>query len=94
MVIDGGRVLSPGCRLEGGGWGGGFLGVGFGGGGSCMEFVHSVSQVLYHVNSGVYYMQPCKCKTEGTFQIHFQIARSPSPQIVGMNGILPLALNL
>ena len=36
--MDGGRVLSPGCRV---------------GGGGCMEFVQSVSQVLYHVNSGV-----------------------------------------
>ena len=28
-------------------------GVGFGRWGSCMEFVQSVSQVLYHVNTGV-----------------------------------------
>ena len=50
--MDGGCVLSGGCRLEVGGW----WGVGFGrlgGGGCCMEFVQSVSQVLYHVNTGV-----------------------------------------
>ena len=46
------------CCLQGVVWrvvvwgGGGFLEVG-GGGGGCMEFVQSVSQVLYHVNSGV-----------------------------------------
>ena len=46
--MDGGRVLF------GGGWlrGGGVLEVRWGWGG-CMEFVQSVSQVLYHVNSGV-----------------------------------------
>ena len=39
------------CCLQGVVWGGGgFLEVG---GGGCMEFVQSVSQVLYHVNSGV-----------------------------------------
>ena len=54
--------------MEGGGWGGG------GGGGGCMEFVQSVSQVLYHVNSGVVLHESCKCKTEGSFQIYFQIA--------------------
>ena len=53
--MDGGRVLSGGCRLEGGGWGGGSWRWGgvWEGGGGCMEFVQSVSQVLYHVNTGV-----------------------------------------
>ena len=70
--MDGGRVLSGGCRLEVVGWGGGGgvpgggvgfgrgwgwvwegVGLGLGGGGGCMEFVQYVSQVLYHVNTGV-----------------------------------------
>ena len=50
--MDGGRVLSPECRLEGGGCGG-REGGSWRWGGGCMEFVQSVSQVLYHVNSGV-----------------------------------------
>ena len=37
-----------------GGWGEGGWGLGGGGGGGgCMESVQSVSQVLYHVNTGV-----------------------------------------
>ena len=85
--MDGGHVLSGGCRLEVVGWGGGGgrswrwgwvwegvglglggggvgfgrgwgwvwegVGLGLGGGGGCMEFVQYVSQVLYHVNTGV-----------------------------------------
>ena len=55
--MDGSLVLSGGCHLEGGGWGGGgswrWGGVWGRGGGGCMEFIQSVSQVLYHVNTGV-----------------------------------------
>ena len=73
--MDGGRVLSPGCRLEGGG---GFLEVG--GGGGVVWSLFSLSQRFFIMSTeGWYYMQPCKCKTEGSFQIHFQIARSPTP---------------
>ena len=73
--MDGGRVLSGGCRLEVVGWGGGGGvpggGVGFGRGGGVVWSLFSLSHRFFIMSTLVWhYMQPCKCKTEGSLQIH------------------------
>ena len=85
--MDGGCVLSGGCRLGwvvGGGGGRGFpgdgVGLGWGLGEGVVWSLFSLSHRFFIMSTLVWhYMQPCKCKTEGSLQIHFKIARSPTP---------------
>ena len=82
----------------GGGWGGGVPGGGVefvGGGRDCMEFVQSVSQVLYHVNSWVVLHAALLVQDRRLLSNTLPNSKIPYPlQIVGTNGILPLTLNL